>query len=189
MTTIRTCLPSTGFREMPTETELAKLRQIVLATHPWLTDNTVEPERAKRDFGMAFWAANALFFRTETVSTSRYFSSFTDDANEALKEHGEPSISGKSFLAACLACADIVWQRADPSVGVLLGLGLNRYTGRQASSRWRQLLAGEANLLAPVAPPARLTCAQTAPMVRVYQEHPVTGEMVLVTDNRSLWSR
>ena len=95
MVTITTRLPETGL-ELPSPAELARLRKIVLAAHPWLRDGAP----AEREFVRAFWAAG-MAFRTASPCRSRSFAAFVDDACELLTQYGSEGVGGSAFMAAC----------------------------------------------------------------------------------------
>ena len=182
MVTITTRLPETGL-ELPSPAELARLRKIVLAAHPWLRDGAP----AEREFVRAFWAAG-MAFRTASPCRSRSFAAFVDDACELLTQYGSEGVGGSAFMAACLAHGDICWQKPDATIGALLEIGLNAYQGGKCANAWRDILAGKANLLSPTPRPERLTAAQSASPTRIYREDRATGEMrEVVADDGSLW--
>jgi hypothetical protein len=134
--------PRTGL-EMPDADQLQRLRSYVVAEHPWLRDT---PEA---EFPRGFWVAGT-FHRRPTPDGSVYYVHWVSIANQRLERAGLAPIGGQSFLCACLAHADIVWQKPDPGVGALLELGLSEFSGQSCSNTWRGLLAGERGLLKPV---------------------------------------
>jgi hypothetical protein len=133
-----------GF-EMPDADQLRRLRAIVLAEHRWLRAGPAD----EAEFPRAFWAAGT-FFRTAAPDSSRYFFHWAEAANARLDLAGLPAIGGSSFLVACLAWADIQWQRPDAGVGALLELAINEHSGMRCQAAWRQVLSGERGLVAPV---------------------------------------
>jgi hypothetical protein len=161
MMRIVTLAPQTGLA-MPNDDELAKLMAIVLTAHSWLAGFDLA------EFRRSFWAQGKCY-RTAAPDKSRYFQSWVDDANALLERFDKRGVEGASFLAACLAAGDVVWQRADPSVGALLELGLNQYTGRPCSNAWRSVLRGQP-LLEPVTPGVVRAPSNAIPRPRFYQE-------------------
>jgi hypothetical protein len=185
VTTIQYLLPATGFSP-PSGDEAAKLMRIVDAARPELT-LLKSVELSEFRYAMR---ASGLMFRRETPDTSHAFSFFIDSANAMLTERwGAPGVSGTALLGAIWAHADVVWRRADRSIGQLLEVGLDLHVGRQCENRWRDLIEGKANLLAPVA-------ARSEFMHRAGKEHPratfwTHGESGLrqLQSNEPLWGR
>jgi hypothetical protein len=139
-------LPDTAF-EPATSEQMSRLLKIVLAVHPELAVD----EEAFLD---AFLAAG-LMFRTLTQAKDRFFYDIVGAANAMLEELFDVRpVSSAAFLAACFAHGDICWQRPDASQGALLEIGLCPTHGIKLTrpNRWRALLSGEANLLAPTSP-------------------------------------
>jgi hypothetical protein len=147
MVTITTLAPDTG-AHMPDAKQLKSLRKIVAAAHPWIDGVGTEGDEADHEFWRAFRAVG-MFYRTELPDEKRGFGWHLDHASSMLGER----IGGGMFLAACLAAGDVVWRRADASVGQLLTVGLNPYQGLKANNRWLAIASGTANLLSPM--PAR----------------------------------
>ena len=158
-------MPRTGY-EAPTAEELRRLREIVLAEHRWLRDpGDRRSEKAKEnEFASAFWAAGH-FYRTPEPNRVYYFSHFVDLANERLAMIDREAVDGNAFLVACVAHADVVYQRPDRMLGAVLEVGLNEHAGRPCSNAWRKVLTGEALLLKPVAPRQLAREAVTPPRV------------------------
>jgi hypothetical protein len=144
MTQIVELSPRTGF-EMPDADQLRRLRAYVLVEHGWLRAGAAD----EAEFARSFWAAGS-FFRVSAPVSTVYYAHWVEAACARLELAGLPPIGGPSFLCACLAHADIQWQRPDPGIGALLELGLNEYSGMKCQNAWRGLLAGERGLLAPV---------------------------------------
>jgi hypothetical protein len=136
--------PRTGF-EMPDADQLRRLRDIVTAAHPWLRAGATDAA----EFERAFWAAGT-FFRVSAPVSSVYYVHWVEAACTRLELAGLPPIGGPSFLLACLAWADIQWQRPDAGVGALLELAINEHSGMKCRAAWRQVLSGERSLLPPV---------------------------------------
>jgi hypothetical protein len=63
---------------------------------------------------------------------------------------GLEPIGGPALLASCLAHGDVLIQWPDSSVGALLEVGLDEYSGRRATNVWIDLIAGERGLMRPV---------------------------------------
>jgi hypothetical protein len=169
MTTITIELPSTGF-ESPDADELGKLARIVHAADPAFPDFS-EPD-AIDEFARAFVAAG-YFFRLPAPCTTRYFASILDDANVFLTTRLRwQAIGGRAFLAAIVAASDVPWRRAEPAIGQLLEVGLDPFSGLRTRNRWRGLIDGTANLIAPTPPPPALrrTLAEQN-SVRVFEQH------------------
>ena len=118
---------------------------------------------------------------------------FVDHCCDFLAAHslgGE--VAGASVFGAMLAHGDIPWRANNPSVGQLLKVGLNIYTGRPCSvpNAWRNVLA-TGQLLAPLPPRGviRPVGEQSIPRPRVYQEGR-DGVMRELAENEALrWSR
>ena len=118
-----------------------------MAARPWRPAT----EKAKEnEFASAFWAAGH-FYRTPEPNRVYYFSHFVDLANERLAMIDREAVDGNAFLVACVAHADVVYQRPDRMLGAVLEVGLNEHAGRPCSNAWRKVLTGEALLLKPVA--------------------------------------
>lgn len=163
-------LPSTNY-EQPTAAEMSALRRIVRGVHDaWLGGGEGSEVERDRSFYRAFWVTGACFYRTREVRRDKYFSSFFEFGNHRLEENGILPTDERSFMLACLAHGDIVWQRKDPAVGALLELGLHEYHGAACSNRWRQILTGEAKLLAATPP--------RAPDMTIGKVHEFGGRMV-----------
>jgi hypothetical protein len=153
--------PATNF-ERPDPEQLKALRRVVLSAHPWLNESD------DRAFASAFVACGYLF-RTPAPVTNRLFSHHVDEANDLLRALVKPSTDGVAFLCACLAHGDVPWRQASSQHGQLLEVGLDPYAGRPCSTpnRWRAILSGEADLLAPVGP---VSVAELAlPRARYYR--------------------
>ncbi len=125
---VTTAFPATGF-VAPTDKEFGSLLKIVEAARPPLRGK-VEPG----EFARAFYACGH-FWRTTMPRRDRYFSYFTELANEMLSElwNAQP-VSGDAFFAACLGHGDIAWRAYDPSIGALLEVGLDPIAARRATT-------------------------------------------------------
>lgn len=148
----------------PTEKELRRLADIVIARYPKLG-----PRKSLRgsldgefddDFRNGFaWSFERLGYvgRTERPDTKRYADYWLDDTKAWLALHRPNHCGniGAGFLAAVLAHRDIPYIPGDLSRGVVWSLGLTLHGGKLASDAWKRVLAGE--LLPPTAPvmPAR----------------------------------
>ena len=165
---------------MPDDSELAKLLSIVQASHGWL------PGFDLPEFRRSFWAQGKCF-RTAAPDKSRYYQAWVDDANALLERFDKRPIEGASFLAACIGAGDVVWQRADPRVGALPELGLNKYVGARCSNAWKRILTGEAQLLEPITPGIVRAPSDALPRPKFY-EADAQGRMVEY-DPAPLWRR
>ena len=132
---------------MPSAPDAARLLSIVVATHPWLRAAELEAE-----FPRAF-AALASFWIADKIDHGRYFGFWADAANESLSKRGLASVGGGSLLCAILASAEVAWQRHDRFTGSMLAVSLGQWSGRPFTNRWRDIVAGRANLLEPTPPP------------------------------------
>ena len=166
--------------QMPDEAELAKLMAIVLAAHSWLAGFDL-PE-----FRRAFWA-QGKFFRTAAPDKSRYYRAWIDDANVLLERFDKRGVEGASFLSACLAAGDVIWQRSDPSKGAMLEIGLNQYAGARCSNAWRDILRGQP-LLEPVKPGVRRSERDELPRPRHF-EADAHGTMRECDPSKPSWAR
>jgi hypothetical protein len=129
-------------------------------------------------------------FRTPEPVSKYAVNHFLDAGNAMLTEKwGAPGVSGVAFLGAMLAHGDIVWRRADASLGQLLEIGLDLYQGRQCENAWRGLLTGERNVMAPRPPPASRVLEKQARNSVSFQKQGADGQMRPVRGNESLWSR
>jgi hypothetical protein len=136
---------------MPSDDELERLLSIV--TEAVDLPRLDSPSREILDeFRRAFYAVGRLG-RLPEPSTDRYFVSSIDDANEILVSHRLQSIEGDILLAAAIAWGDCAWRAADKEMGGQLEIALSKlHSGSPARAKWREILAGEANLLAPLPP-------------------------------------
>src|SRR5277367_7201678 len=114
---IVTLPPDNGF-VMPGAEQLRALRRIVVSVYPGLSGGPDELE-SEAEFEKAF-RSQGQFFRTEMPVENRTFESFNDEIDAKLADEGLPGVSGRMFLAACLAAGDVVWRRRDGSAGQLL---------------------------------------------------------------------
>jgi hypothetical protein len=178
----RTLPPDTG-AIVPDPKQLRSLRKIVAASHPWIGgDISDDSEEADREFAAAFRAVGR-FFRLETPDENRSFGWFVDHSNAKLSEQ----VEGPMFLAACLAAGDVNWRRGDTSVGQLLSIALNPYQGIKATNRWQAIVAGQANILAPMAARSELVhrAAKDVPQATYWTQG--TNSMRQIERGESLW--
>ncbi len=162
MTEITVQLPSTGFIE-PTAAELRSLSKIVSAAHPgWTIPDEDEFRRA--------FVAQGFFFRLPGPNTRVYFTSHIDAANAFLGRLRWPQIGGGALMFAIVAAADVPIRYASPALGQLQEVGLDQYSGLPCRNKWRGVLDGSANLMAPTpVPPGRRDAAMPSAM-RVYRQ-------------------
>ena len=165
---------------MPTDAELAKLLDIVLAAHPGDFRHNLE------EFRRAFYAVGRLG-RLGEPSDDRYFVSMVDDANEILRARRLESANGDMFCAAVLAWGDVCWREADASVGQPLELGLAKiYQGTPARPVWRDILSGAANLPPPLPPRNMRASSSSYPEPRVRIRY---GDGREVDPSAPLWAQ
>ena len=158
--------------DLPSDAELEQLLDIVSAAHP------NEFRYDLQEFKRAMLAVGRLG-RLSEPSNDRYVSSMLDDANEILRARRLQSINGDMLLAAALAWADCVWREADTPMGQQLGLGLAKLNqGAPAVAKWRDVLSGKANLLAPLPPRNARASSSTYPTPRVKITYSDTGKEV-----------
>jgi hypothetical protein len=159
--------------DMPSADELDKLLAIVAAARPDLKlareqgrfDIAVRDHRA--EFRRAFYAIGRMG-RLGEPDAGRYFSSIFDDANSILRARRLGEIEGDAFQAAALAWGDVVWRAADRAMWQSFEIGLARLNqGSPAVPRWREILTGKANLLAPLPPRGQGASPSSYPTPRV----------------------
>jgi hypothetical protein len=142
MTTVSESLPHAGC-DMPDADQLARLLEIVTSDYRQFKGAFSDDE-----FRRAFWVCRTLF-RRPSLNTSCYWNHWADVANEKLVRVELAPIGGPALLAACLAHGDILVQWPDSSVGALLEVGLDEYSGRRATNVWLDLHRWRARLDAP----------------------------------------
>jgi hypothetical protein len=146
---------------MPTDIELAKLLDIVVAAHPGDFRDNLE------EFRRAFYSVGRLG-RLPEPSADRYFMSTVDDANEILRAHRLQTIEGDMLLCAAIAWGDVLWRAPDTAMGGQLEISLAKlHSGSPAKPKWREILAGKANLLAPLPPRSAHASSSTYPVPRM----------------------
>jgi hypothetical protein len=162
---------------MPSDAELDRLLAIVSAAYPALA---LEKEQGRFDVAMrdhraefkaAFYAVGRMG-RLSEPDAGRYFSSVVDDANSILRAHRIKEVEGDALLAAAIAWGDCAWRGADSDMVQPLEVGIARLNqGSPARPVWRDILAGKANLVAPLPPRGmRATSGYPTPVVKVYRE-------------------
>jgi hypothetical protein len=180
---------STGYIA-PTRDQLRALRKIVLSVYPKLSEGApTDKIAAECEFLCAFWA-QGQFYRSEP-NEREAFVSILDVANAKLADHGCQSVGANAFIAACWAAGDVLIRLADGKVGQLLAIGLvsDREGRRCNPSHWQAIAAGQANLLAPVAPRGeRMRQAAAQGQISFRQRLPGGGERLL-GEGESLWSK
>jgi hypothetical protein len=168
--------------DMPSDDELDKLLSIVTAAYP---DLKLAREQGRFDIAMrdhrdefrrAFFAVGRLG-RLSEPDAGRYFSSVVDDANSVLRAHRLQEIEGDALHAAALAWGDVVWRAADRAMGQSVEIGISRLNqGSPARPVWRDILAGKANLVAPLPPRGMHASSSTYPVPRVRITYPNSHE-------------
>jgi hypothetical protein len=156
---------------MPTDDELERLLEIVTEAHPGQFRNNMT------EFKNAFFAVGRLG-RLSEPSNDRYFVSIVDDANEILRAHRLQNIEGDMLLAAAIAWGDILWRAPDKATGGQLEISLAKLnSGSPAKTKWREILACKANLVAPLPPrDMRASSSSTYPVPRVRITYPDSPE-------------
>ena len=148
--------------DLPSDAELARLLDIVRATHP-------EFRRDLPAFKLAMLGVGRLG-RLSEPTNDRYVVSMLDDVNEILRGRRLSSIDGNMFLAAVIGWGDVLWRDGDDALGQQLELGLTKPNqGAPAKSRFRDILSGKANLL-PSLPPRNMRASSSSypePRVRI----------------------
>jgi hypothetical protein len=121
----------------------------------------------RAEFRAAFYAVGRLG-RLAEPDAGRYFSSVVDDANSILRARRLGEVEGDALHAAALAWGDIAWRAADKAIGQSFEVSIARLnTGSPAVPRWRDILAGKANILAPLPPRGMHASSSTYPVPRV----------------------
>jgi len=167
--TISTPAPVSTF-VMPSESELAQLRDAVGRTHPGLLDSqgsafsgTRHERRTEwnRQFEACFLAVGNMK-RMDRPDTGKYLSYHVDVAESVLKSFGRPltTLRGGPFLAACLAHFDVPVSGINRHhEGIVPEIGLHQYSGRPAGDAWRRIIEGQAPhecaVQRPPAPPSQ----------------------------------
>jgi hypothetical protein len=165
---------------MPTDSELAKLLDIVVAAHPGEFRDDV------KEFRRAFYAVGRLG-RLPEPSNDRYFISTVDDANEILRAHRLKSVEGDMLLCAAIAWGDVLWRAPDKAMGSQLEISLAKLnSGSPAKAKWREILACKANLVAPLPPRSMHASSSTYPTPRVRIRY---GDGREVDASKNLWAQ
>ncbi len=129
---------------MPAMDQLERLHKTVLESYPKLTEmpGRLETDDAPfRRFVAAFRAVGMLG-RTKELVDNISLSIYCDRSNEMLKSHKiYVELSGKAFLAAAIAHADIRFRPLDNyPYDISLGLEHRVNTGIPAGEAWRSVL-------------------------------------------------
>jgi hypothetical protein len=144
----------------PTEKELRKLYDIVLAKYPQLVPRLsarwADDERREHFDGFV-WSFERLGYvgRTSAPDTRRYVNHWVEEAKDWLRLH-RPAHSGNigaGFLIATIAHGDICFTPGDENRGVVWTIGVTPFGGAKATDAWLRVLDGQ--LMAPVAPERR----------------------------------
>jgi hypothetical protein len=159
--------------DMPDDDALDKLLTIVSAAYPELKlareqgrfDISVRAHR--REFKAAFYACGRLG-RLSEPSSDRYFHNIVDDVNRVLSARRIADVEGDAVHAALVAHGDVLWRAPDAALGQLMEVGLARIgQGTPAVAKWRDILSGKANLLAPLPPRNAHASSSSYPTPRV----------------------
>jgi hypothetical protein len=159
--------------DMPRDAELDRRLAIVTAAYPELSLERemgrfdISSRNHRAEFRAAFYAVGRLG-RLAEPDAGRYFSSVVDDANSILRARRLGEVEGDALHAAALAWGDIAWRAADKAIGQSFEVSIARLnTGSPAVPRWRDILAGKANILAPLPPRGMHASSSTYPVPRV----------------------
>jgi hypothetical protein len=169
--------------DMPTADELDSLYRIVVAAHPGLNlerkTTRFEYERNHLDeFKRAFFAVGRMG-RLSEPSDDRYFHAVVDDINRVLSARRLSDVGGDAVMCAILAWADVQHRPSDAAFGQLTEAAIAKINqGTPAVARWREILSGQANLLAPLPPRNAHASATTYPTPRVRITYSDTGKEV-----------
>jgi hypothetical protein len=180
---------------MPTDSELDKLYEIVIATRP---DLSLAREAKRTDFcdrdlmaefKRAFLAVGRLGRFTEP-SPDRHFHAVVDDANRVLNARRLSDVEGDAVMVAILAWGDVQHRPSDAAFGQLTEVAIAKINqGTPARPVWRDLLSGKANLVAPLPPRGmRARSGYPTPVVKVYREG-ADGSMREAEATQSLWTQ
>jgi hypothetical protein len=151
---------------MPTDDELAALLKITAAARPGEFRDDLQA------FKRAFLAVGRLG-RSSEPNADRFWESSFDDANAILRGRRLGEIDASMFIAACLAWGDVQWRAADKKAGQLMELSLAKLdTGTRATPIWKDIIAGRANVRAPLPPRGGEATSSNypTPKVKIYQE-------------------
>jgi len=164
--------------DMPTDDELDRLLTIVSAAYPDLKlareqgRFDISSRDHRREFKRAFFAIGRMG-RLAEPSSDRYFHAIVDDVNRLLSGRRHAEVEGDAIMCAILAWADVQHRPADASFGQLTEVALARIgQGAPARPVWRDILAGRANLLAPLPPRNARGSSSTYPVPRVTIRYP-----------------
>jgi hypothetical protein len=144
----------------PTEKELRKLYDVVLARYPQLaprlTARWADDERREHYDGYV-WSFERCGYlgRLGAPDTRRYVNHWIAEAKDWLALHrpAHRGNIGAGFLHACLAHGDIPYTPGDENRGVVWAVGVTPYGGAKATDAWRRVLDGQ--LMAPTPPERR----------------------------------
>jgi hypothetical protein len=165
--------------DMPSVDELDKLLAIVTAARPDLNlareqgrfDISERDHRA--EFRRAFYAIGRMG-RLNEPDGDRYFHAVVDDVNRVLNARRLGDVGGDAVMCALLAWGDVPHRPADAAAfGQLTEVAIAKINqGTPAVAKWRKILSGEANLVAPLPPRGMRASSSTYPSrpVRIYQE-------------------
>jgi hypothetical protein len=162
---------------MPSADELDGLYKIVIAAHPDLKlereTTRFEYERDHRDeFKRAFFAVGRMG-RLNEPSGDRHFHAVVDGINRVLNARRLSDVGGDAAMCAILAWGDSQHRPSDAAFGQLTEVAIAKINqGTPARPVWREILAGRADVLAPLPPRGMRASAASYPTrpVRTYQE-------------------
>jgi hypothetical protein len=144
----------------PTQNELHKLHDIVLAKYPQFSPQLSLrwASQEKQEYFDGFeWAFERLGFigRSATPDHKHYVDFWCSECRDWLRLHRPAHCGniGAGFLAAAIAHGDICFTPSDEQRGIVWAVGLTALGGTKASDAWRRVLDGK--LMAPVAPEQR----------------------------------
>jgi hypothetical protein len=178
--------------EMPSAGELDRLLAIVTAAYPELKlareqgrfDTSLRDHRY--EFRAAFYAVGRLG-RLAEPDAGRYFSSVVDDANSILRGRHIKEVDGDAVMCAVLAWGDAQHRPADAAFGQMTEVAIAKiHQGTPARPVWRDLLAGKANLLAPLPPRNTHASSSSYPEPRVRIRY---GDGREVDPSKNLWTQ
>ncbi len=138
---------------MPSDDELRRLYEIVIARYPRLAARSEQAEEALDGFRRAFLRIAHL--GRDKLNSKYMLTSWVDDAKAWMRDHEVyPSfLTGRDFVCAVLAHGDVDYVPLDRFPYDCSAFGLRRdSTGRPASDGWRSVL-NTGRLRAPVPHP------------------------------------
>jgi hypothetical protein len=136
----------------PTEKELTRLYDIVLAKYPQLASRARPASRwaadeAREYFEGFVWSFERLGFigRTAMPDTKKHYVNFwVTETQDWLRLHrpAHRGNIGAGFLAAVVAHGDIPFIVGNSAQGIVWSVGLTTFGGAKATDAWRRVLGG-----------------------------------------------